>query len=85
MPLAFATLYMMKLYILRNNLVLSFISHEQPVDSEIVPILRKQTPRITDRLHCITSSYKGPFGEKRRSIFGLVIDTDHLKQTKTGG
>ena len=28
---------------------------------------------------------KEPFGEKRRSISGIVIDTDQFKQTKTGG
>jgi hypothetical protein len=28
---------------------------------------------------------KVPFGEKRRSISGTVIDTDQFKQTKTGG
>jgi GGDEF domain-containing protein len=30
----------------------------------------------------LAKRFKGPFGEKRRSISGIVIDTDQFKQTK---
>ena len=33
----------------------------------------------------LAKRFKGPFGEKRRSISGIVIDTDQFKQTKAGG
>jgi hypothetical protein len=34
-------------------------------------------------LSILVERVKGPFGEKRRSISGIVIDTDQFKQTKT--
>jgi GGDEF domain-containing protein len=33
----------------------------------------------------LAKRFKGSFGEKRRSISGIVIDTDKFKQTKAGG
>jgi hypothetical protein len=41
-------------------------------DYTVLPVPRSLVERV-----------KGPFGEKRRSISGIVIDTDQFKQTKT--
>jgi len=44
------------------------------VDYTVLPVPRSLVKRV-----------KGPFGEKRRSISGIVFNTNQFKQTKTGG
>ena len=56
----------------------------KPVDNEIVPTRRLLADyTVLPVPRTLVERVKGPFGEKRRSISGIVIDTDQFKQTKT--
>jgi hypothetical protein len=72
-----------------NYTCLCFASELQYFDDHKESILRHQGILEDYTLLPVRSSrakrFKGPFGEKRRSISGIVIDTDQFKQTKAGG